>query len=94
MASSDTYSLYATPVTCAFEVSYVGVKQLFTTLLSNPLKKNVESVDLSYDETTGNLMGTMVIDFYTLQYSGNDVNGHEIMPDVSRGTANIFHSIR
>ncbi len=94
VVSSEKYNLYATPVTCAFEVSYVGVKQLFTALLSNPLKKNVESVDLSYDESTGHLMGTMVINFYTLQYNENNVNGHEVMPNVSRGTTNVFHSVR
>ena len=94
VVTSEKYSLYSTPVTCAFEVSYVGVKQLFTALLSSPLKKNVESVDLSYDESTGELLGTMVIDFYTLKYTDNTVDGHEPMPDVSRGTANIFHSIR
>ena len=94
VASAEKYSLYATPVTCAFEVSYVGIKQLITAVLSNPLKKNIESLDLSYDETTGNLMGTMVIDFYTLHYTDNNVNGHEAMPDINRGTANIFHSVR
>ncbi len=94
VVSSEKYNLYASPVTCAFNASYVGVKQLFTALLSNPLKKSVESVDLSYDEQTGNLMGTMVIDFYTLQYNENNVNGHEVMPDISRGTSNVFHSVR
>ncbi len=94
IVSSEKYSLYATPVTCAFEVSYVGVKQLFTAILSSPLKKNIESVDLSYDETTGNLLGTMIIDFYTLKYNDNTVNGHEIIPDVSKGTSNVFHTIR
>ena len=94
VVSSEKYDLYATPVSCSFEVSYVGIKQLFTALLSNPLKKNIESVDLSYDESTGNLIGTMVINFYTLHYKDNPVDGHEMMPDVSRGTPNIFHSIR
>ena len=63
-------------------------------MISSPLKKNIESVDLSYDETTGNLLGTMIIDFYTLKYNDNPVNGHEIIPDVSKGTSNVFHTIK
>ena len=94
VVSTDQYALYATPVTCSFRVSYIGIKQLFTTLLSSPLKKNIESVDLDYDEESGYLIGNMVIDFYTLEYPNNPVNGHEMMPNVTRGTTNVFHSIR
>ncbi len=94
VVATDQYALYATPVTCSFRVSYIGIKQLFTTLLSSPLKKNIESVDLDYDEESGYLIGNMVIDFYTLEYPNNPVNGHEIMPNVTRGTTNVFHSIR
>ena len=85
--------MYVTPVDCAFEVSYTGIKQLFSALFASPLKKNVENVSLAYDQDTGRLMGTMTINFYTMQYKDNTVNGHEAMPGVSRGTANIFHSI-
>ena len=94
VVATDQYALYATPVTCSFRVSYIGIKQLFTTLLSSPLKKNIESVDLDYDEESGYLIGNMVIDFYTLEYPNNPVNGHEMMPNVTRGTTNVFHSIR
>ncbi len=82
VVATDQYALYATPVTCSFRVSYIGIKQLFTTLLSSPLKKNIESVDLDYDEESGYLIGNMVIDFYTLEYPNNPVNGHEMMPNV------------
>ena len=93
VVSSESYDLYVTPVDCAFEVSYTGIKQLFSALFASPLKKNVENVSLSYDQDTGRLMGTMTINFYTMQYKDNTVNGHEAMPGVNKGTANIFHSI-
>ena len=91
--TSEKYDLYATPVDCAFEVSYIGIKQLFSALFSSPLKKNVENVTLTFDEETGHLLGTMTIDFYSLQYKDNPVSGHVIMPEVSKGSADIFHSI-
>ena len=93
VVTSEKYDLYATPVDCAFEVSYIGIKQLFSALFSSPLKKNVENVTLTFDEETGHLLGTMTINFYSLQYKDNPVNGHVIMPEVSKGTADIFHSI-
>ena len=91
--TSEKYDLYATPVDCAFEVSYIGIKQLFSALFSSPLKKNVENVTLTFDEETGHLLGTMTINFYSLQYKDNPVSGHVIMPEVSKGSADIFHSI-
>ena len=93
VVTSEKYDLYATPVDCAFEVSYIGIKQLFSALFSSPLKKNVENVTLTFDEETGHLLGTMTIDFYSLQYKDNPVSGHVIMPEVSKGSADIFHSI-
>ena len=93
VVSSESYNLYVTPVDCSFEVSYTGIKQLFSSLFASPLKKNIENVSLSYNQDTGRLMGTMTINFYTMQYKNNTVNGHEAMPGVNKGTANIFHSI-
>jgi len=93
VVTSEKYDLYATPVDCAFEVSYIGIKQLFSALFSSPLKKNVENVTLTFDEETGHLLGTMTINFYSLQYKDNPVSGHVIMPEVSKGSADIFHSI-
>ena len=93
VVTSEKYDLYATPVDCAFEVSYIGIKQLFSALFSSPLKKNVENVTLTFDEETGHLLGTMTINFYSLQYKDNPVNGHVIMPEVNKGSADIFHSI-
>lgn len=93
--SSDTndYKLYVTPVSCSFEVSYLGVKQLFASVLSNPLKKNIESIVLSFNEETGNLMGTMVVNFYTIEGDGVDMDVREVIPEINKGTANIFHSL-
>ena len=93
VVSSEKYDLYATPVDCAFEVSYIGIKQLFSALFSSPLKKNVENVSLTFDEETGHLLGTMTVNFYSLQYKDNPVSGRTPMPEVSRGSADIFHSI-
>ena len=93
VVSTEKYDLYVTPVDCAFEVSYTGIKQLFSALFASPLKKNAENITLSYDSDSGKLMGTMTVNFYTMQYKDNTVNGHEAMPNVNKGTANIFHSI-
>ena len=93
VVSTEKYDLYVTPVDCAFEVSYTGIKQLFSALFASPLKKNAENITLSYDSDTGKLFGTMTINFYTMKYKDNPVNGHEAMPGVSKGTPNIFHSI-
>ena len=93
VVSTEQYDLYVTPVDCAFQVSYTGIKQLFSALFASPLKKNAENITLTYDNDTGNLLGTMTINFYTMKYKDNQVNGHEAMPGVSKGTPNIFHSI-
>lgn len=93
VVSTEKYDLYVTPVDCAFEVSYTGIKQLFSALFASPLKKNAENITLTYDNDTGKLLGTMTINFYTMKYKDNNVNGHEAMPGVNKGTPNIFHSI-
>lgn len=92
-AASKDYKLFVTPVNCTFDVSYAGVKLLFSSMFASPLKKNIENVTLSYDSEGGKLIGTMIVNFYTLEGSDANNDVHEAIPEVSKGTANIFHSI-
>lgn len=91
--TSDTqetgYRLSAVTLNLTYTVSYGGFKDIIDFICSDKNKRNVESISLSYDSETGNLLGTMVVNLFELQ--GIDkVYEAPYIPSVPRGNTNPF----
>lgn len=82
-------SLYTVTLSMDYTVSYTGFKDIVDYIQKDADKRNVESVTLSYDTETGNLLGSMVVNLFALQ--GNDRAYEEpYIPSVPIGNTNPF----
>lgn len=87
-----TYYLNKTQVTIAHSNSYSGLKDLIEYVSDSKNRMSINTIMVSYDEESGMLSGTTVVDFYSIQGTGKEyvpqsVNG------VGIGTKNIFGTI-
>ena len=81
--------LYAVNLSLDYSVSYEGFKKIIDFIQADTDKRNIESISLSYDTETGNLLGTMVINLFELQ--GNDkVYEEPYIPSMPLGNTNPF----
>lgn len=82
-------SVYTSPLSISYRTTYEGLKECMDYINQYEERMNVESITASYDATTGNLTGTMVINLYAM--SGTDKQ--YVKPEVAGipiGTENIF----
>lgn len=91
-SSEDTGVLYSTPVSMTFTSTYDQFKDLLDTVPKNEEKQSIESVSATYDTTTGNLMGTIVINKF-LMTGTNQVYTTPDDTAVPKGTQNIFGTV-
>lgn len=89
--SSDTDQLlgFKTKVTISYESTYEGLKNCIDYIHSYKDRANIPSFNASFDHATGNLSGTMSIDFYALAGIDREVK-EETIDGVRIGTDNIF----
>lgn len=80
---------YKYQTSISFSTTYDGIKKCMDFINSYSYKMNVDSVALAYDQTTGNLMGTMLINQYVVLGSGEEAEAPAI-GGVDLGTENIF----
>lgn len=81
--------LYGVTLNLDYTVSYEGFKDIINFIQSDTDKRNVERISLSYDAQTGNLLGTMVVNLFSLQ--GNDkVYEEPYIPSMPIGNTNPF----
>lgn len=83
--------LYRVPVNYTYQATYDGVKDMVTYVFSKNDKMSIESLSASYDGTTGNLIGSIDINMYYMNGTGNEYVPATI-PTVPTGVADIFHS--
>ncbi len=76
-------------ITMNFKSSYKGFKELMDFIASYPDKTVIDSVSVSYDNTTGNLTGSLVLKRFALTGTGK-VYETPMIEDISIGTDNIF----
>lgn len=88
--SSNKYQLYVKSSSISFGVGYEGIKAVAAYVKNGALKKNIESIYLTYDQDTGRLMGTMIINFYSISGEDIDKETREELPEVARGLTNVF----
>lgn len=74
-----------------YTVTYQGFKDAIEAIQSDLERRNVESVALSYDSESGNLLGTMVINLFELQGVDKEYEAPNI-PSVPTGNTNPFGS--
>lgn len=92
-------SVFTSPLSITYRTTYEGLKECMDYINHHEERMNVESITASYDATTGNLTGTMVINLYAMsgtdkQYQKPEVAGISIGTDNIFGTAEISMSPR
>lgn len=90
--TSQTPVLYRTQVTLQFNGTYAGLKEAVTYLAQQNGRMTLDNVNASYDTSTGNLTGTIIVNMFSM--TGTDNSYSE--PDagaVAYGTDNIFGTI-
>lgn len=86
------YTLYQAPVTMGIECSYGGIKQMIQTVYDKKERKGIDSIVLTFDETTGRLSGSMAMTSYYL-YGTDKVYSQPDLYKIHKGTENIFGTI-
>ena len=83
---------YCTPLSATYNATYQGLKDVILHTADKTDRLVVDTVTASYDSTTGNLVGSMTINMYTV--SGTERMYKEpYVPAMFMGTDNIFGTI-
>lgn len=84
--------LYNTNITYEFLATYSGIKDTTDYIFKDEEKRTIRSMALAYDEETGNLIGSLNMDFYSLE--GTDTSYEEPWePSMPLGEKNIFGTL-
>ena len=83
--------LFRAPVDYQFKSTYDGLKGMTDYVFAQNDKKSIGSLDVSYNEETGNLEGTLGMNMYYMVGTGKDHTPATI-PSVPTGVSNVFHS--
>lgn len=90
--AASTIALYKAPVTFSFKLTYSAAKDWIKEILEDKdNKKSISSLTLSYEEQTGNLNGSMVVNMFSL--SGTDkIYEAPNIQGIGIGTDDLFKS--
>lgn len=83
---------FRSPVSVDFKATYQGLKDAVDFINKHPERKNVDNLMVSYDSETGLLIGTLVIDEYSVKAEGREYK-EPIVSGIEIGTDNIFGTI-
>ena len=90
--NTPAVSIYISPLTIDFTTGYEGLKSCMDHINQYKERMNVESFNAVYDQETGLLKGSMIINQYSLLKEGSSyVN--PVISDILLGTDNIFSTI-
>lgn len=85
-------TLFKSAVTFDFQITYDATKDWIKEILADKEnKKAIESVSLSYDKTTGNIKGKMVVNMFSLTGTERTYEAPSI-PGIGVGTDDLFKS--
>ena len=82
-------SVLSCPLSITYRTTYEGFKECMDYINQYEERMNVENVTASYDATTGNLTGTMVINLFAMSGTDNQYQKPEVS-GITIGTDNIF----
>ncbi|MBR5596414.1 MAG: hypothetical protein IKW30_03295 [Lachnospiraceae bacterium] len=58
----------------SYSVTYDGLKDIIEDIVEHEARKNIDNVSLVFNENTGNLAGSMTINYFTLSGTGKEYN--------------------
>lgn len=83
---------YTTSIALTYQASYQGLKDCIQFINNNEEKMNITDISAAFDNTTGNLTGTLTISVYALD--GIDKSEEKlVIPGIDLGMDNIFGSV-
>lgn len=89
---SGGVSLYGTQIVYSFTVPYDDMKKVIRTICEDEEQRNIETITLSYESGSGELVGSMTINMYYV--TGTDkAYAAPAVPSMSIGTDNIFGTV-
>ena len=87
--AATTISLLRTPASMGYQSSYKGLKDFVRAINEDTDRKSIESLTVGFDDTTGNLVGTMEMSMYAL--TGTDKTYQApVVTGVTDGIQQIF----
>lgn len=86
------YTLYNTQVNMGIDCSYNGIKDMIETIYNKKERKAIDSIVLSFDETTGRLSGNLAMTSYFI-YGSDAVYMEPDLYEIHKGTDNIFGTV-
>ncbi len=91
-STSQIPVLYRTQVTMQFNGTYAGLKEAVTYIAEQTGRMTLDNVSASYDTSTGNLTGTIVINMFSMSGTGSTYSEPDA-GETAYGTDNIFGTI-
>ncbi len=83
------YTLYQAPVSLGIECSYSGIKEMIQNIYDKTERKSIDSITLTYDNTTGRLTGSLAMTSYYL-FGTDKIYKEPDLYKINKGTDNIF----
>ena len=90
--TSTTPVLYRTQVTLQFNGTYAGLKEAVTYIAQQNGRMTLDNVNASYDTSTGNLTGTIIVNMFSMTGTDNSYTEPDA-GEVAYGTDNIFGTL-
>lgn len=90
--TGDNIIGYVSPLNISYQTSYKGLKDMMNFINTYAERSNVRDFTAAYNQETGLLTGTMVINRYSVTGLGKEYEAPAI-GDVAISTGNIFNSI-
>ena len=85
-------SLYETPVVYTFTVPYDDMKEVVRMIQEDEEQRNVESITLSYESGSGELVGNMTVKMFAVTGTDSEYIAPDV-PSMQLGTDNIFGTV-
>ncbi len=76
----------------SYSITYNGLKEMIQSIAEDKDRKNVDNISLVFNENTGNLSGSMTVNYFVLSGTGKEY----LQPEVSsslKGVDNIFGTL-
>ena len=87
-----TYYLYGRQTAFGLECSYKGLKTLITDVFLAGSRKGIDTISLTFDDTTGQLSGNMTMNSYFVMGLDKPYVQPDLTP-VRQGTDNVFGTV-
>lgn len=86
------YTGYQMSVNISYSTTYPGIKRVIDMINKHKNKVRIQTISAAYDNTTGDLTGSMTLNFYAIGGSGKKYKAPEIK-GIPLGLDNIFGTV-